>query len=171
MSIRGGSNSPANQSFLTFSGGPLALVRGYLGDRNTTDDDITLYAQNNLRLTAGSATLNPTIFINGTSNNVAIGGFTAPLAKLDVQTTHTAAAVNGINNGATSSSFAYGVYGETNSSSAQGAAVKGNNSGIGLGVAGVNLTGSASADAHGVYGETNLWCIRPKFRHRKRCLW
>jgi hypothetical protein len=155
MSIRGGSNSPANQSFLTFSGGPLALVRGYLGDRNTTDDDITLYAQSNLRLSSGSASTIPTIFISGTSNNVAIGGFTAPLAKLDVQTTHTAAAVNGINNGATSSSFAYGVYGETNSSSAQGAAVKGNNAGVGLGVAGVNLTGSASADAHGVYGETN----------------
>ncbi len=159
MAIRGNSNSAANQAFMTFSGGPLALIRGYLGDKNTTDDDITLFAQNNLRLTTSSATLNPNFFMNGSTNNIAVGGFTNAVAKLDVQTTHSAAAVNGINNGFTSSTMAYGVYGETNSSSAQGAAIKGNNLSVGAGVSGVNSTGGASADAHGVFGETNSTAV------------
>lgn len=154
LAIKGGNLGISNQSFMTFNNS-ISSVIGFLGDRSSTDNDIYLHAASNLRLSVAGFSASPAFFLSGANNNIAIGGFTSPLAKLDVQTTHTAAAVNGINNGSTSSSFAYGVYGETNSSSAQGAAIKGNNVAVGVGVAGINLTGSASGDAHGVFGETN----------------
>lgn len=158
FAIRGGNLSSANQAFMSFNNS-IAGVVGYIGDRSASDNDLYLHAASNLRLSASGATANPVFYVNGASNNIAIGGFTSPVAKLDVQATHTAAAINGINNGFTTSTFAYGVYGETNSSSAQGAAIKGNNLSVGAGVSGVNFTGGASADAHGVFGETNSTAV------------
>ena len=158
LAIKGGNTGISNQSFMTFNNSTPSVM-GFLGDRSSSDNDIYLHAASNLRLSVAGFSASPAFFISSTNNNIAIGGFTSPLAKLDVQTTHTAAAVNGINNGFTSSTMAYGVYGETNSSSAQGAAIKGNNLAVGAGVSGANLAGGASADAHGVFGETNSTAV------------
>jgi hypothetical protein len=159
FAIRGSGLGNLPQTFMTFNG-QLGTVNGFLGDTSILNNDIELRGINNLKLSAGNPTVNPPVlFINGSNNKIAVGNFTVPVAKLDVQTKDNNAAINGINNGSTTSTFAYGVYGETNSGSAQGAAIYGENKNIGTGVAGINLSGLNSGNAHGVYGETNSSAI------------
>ncbi|MCA0431267.1 MAG: hypothetical protein LCH32_12275 [Bacteroidetes bacterium] len=159
FAIRGSGLGNLPQTFMTFNG-QLGTVNGFLGDTSILNNDIELRGINNLKLGAGSPTINPPVlFINGSNNKIAVGNFTLPVAKLDVQTNDNNAAINGINNGSTTSTFAYGVYGETKTSSAQGAAIYGENKSIGAGVRGVNLTGTNTGNEHGVFGETNSSAI------------
>ncbi len=167
LAIRGGSNATLNQAFMSFDN-QLGGRTGYLGDYSSADADIYLNATSNLRLTAGSFTSNPAIYVEGATNNVGLGT-TFPGAKLDVNNTSASHAILATQNNSSEAAIinntgnGTGIYGSTGATaSATNPAIFGEAVGSSTNNAGVyGLSNNASGvkgfsqSNYGVWGESN----------------
>lgn len=167
FAVRGGSNATLNQAFISFVN-QLGGRTGYLGDYSSSDADIYLNGTSNLRLTAGSFTSNPAIYVEGASNNVGLGT-TFPSAKLDINNTAAAHAILATQNNSSEAAIinntgiGTGIYGSTGATaSATNPAIFGEAVGSSTNNAGVyGLSNNASGvkgfsqSNYGIWGESN----------------